>query len=206
MLGVDIIEAAMLPALVIAFLAGMISFLSPCVLPIVPSYLAYMSGITLSDAKEKDSSKSVFWVAMCFVMGLSTVFLILGFAASALGSIFLSNQGSFNLVAGLVIMLFGLHFIKIIRLGFLDQELRFGASSRDGTAFGAFVLGLAFAFGWTPCIGPQLASILVLAASEKTVSQGTILLGVYAIGLGLPFLIVALFLNRLSATMFWLKR
>ena len=103
-------------------------------------------------------------------------------------------------------MLFGLHFLKIVKLGFLDQEVRFGASSRDGSAFGAYVLGLAFAFGWTPCIGPQLAVILTLAASEETVSQGTILLGIYALGLGLPFLLVALCLNRLSGTVIWLKR
>ena len=103
-------------------------------------------------------------------------------------------------------MLFGLHFLKIVNLGFLDREVRFGASSRDGSAFGAYVLGLAFAFGWTPCIGPQLAAILALAASEETVSQGTILLGIYALGLGLPFLLVALCLNRLSGTVIWLKR
>ena len=205
MFGIDILDAAMFPALLIAFLAGVISFLSPCVLPIVPPYLAYISGISLTEVREKDNPKSVFLPAVFFVMGLSTVFLILGFTASALGTIFLFYQKSFNLIAGLVIMLFGLHFLKIIRIGFLDREIRFGASSQDGSAFGAYVLGLAFAFGWTPCIGPQLASILTLAASEGSVSQGTFLLGIYALGLGLPFLIVALFLKRLSGTITWLK-
>ena len=206
MFGIDIIDAAMLPALIVAFLAGVISFVSPCVLPIVPPYLAYMSGITVGEVNKKDSAKSVICAALFFVLGLSTVFLILGFTASALGIIFISYQKSFNLIAGLIIMLFGLHFLKIVNLGFLDREVRFAASSRDGSAFGAYVLGLAFAFGWTPCIGPQLAAILALAASEETVSQGTILLGIYALGLGLPFLLVALCLNRLSGTVIWLKR
>ena len=205
MFGIDLLDAAMLPALLIAFVAGVFSFLSPCVLPIVPPYLTYMSGISLAEAEEQDNPKSIFLPAVFFVMGLSTIFLILGFTASALGTVFLLYQKSFNLFSGLVIMLFGLHFLRIIRLGFLDREIRFGASSQDGTAFGAYVLGLAFAFGWTPCIGPQLASILTLAASEGSVSHGTILLGLYALGLGLPFLIVALFLKRLSGTVTWLK-
>jgi len=105
-----------------------------------------------------------------------------------------------------LVMGFGLHFLGILRIGFLEREARFDASSQNGSAFGAYVLGLAFAFGWTPCIGPQLASILTLAASEGSVARGTTLLGVYALGLGVPFLLVALFLSRLSATLTWLKR
>ena len=205
MFGVDILDAAMFPALIIAFLAGIISFLSPCVLPIVPPYLAYISGITLTEATEKENSKTVFFAAVFFVMGLSTVFLILGFTASTIGKTFVFYQDSFKLIAGLVVMLFGLHFLRLFRLGFLDHEARFKATSQNGSAFGAYVLGLAFAFGWTPCIGPQLAAILTLAASEGSVSQGTLLLGTYALGLGLPFLIVALFLNRLSGTVNWFK-
>ncbi|MEK9734887.1 MAG: cytochrome c biogenesis protein CcdA [Paracoccaceae bacterium] len=206
MFGIDIIDATLIPALTLAFLAGVISFLSPCVLPIVPPYLAYMSGISLSEATAKSKAVSVFLPAVFFVLGLSTVFLILGFTASALGTVFLSYQDILITISGLLVMGFGLHFLGILRIGFLEREARFDASSQNGSAFGAYVLGLAFAFGWTPCIGPQLASILTLAASEGSVARGTVLLGVYALGLGVPFLLVALFLSRLSATLTWLKR
>ena len=206
MFGIDIIDATLIPALTLAFLAGVISFLSPCVLPIVPPYLAYMSGISLSEATDNNKAVSVFLPAVFFVLGLSTVFLILGFTASALGTVFLSYQDILITISGLLVMGFGLHFLGILRIGFLEREARFVASSQNGSAFGAYVLGLAFAFGWTPCIGPQLASILTLAASEGSVARGTTLLGVYALGLGVPFLLVALFLSRLSATLTWLKR
>ena len=206
MFGIDIIDATLIPALSLAFLAGIISFLSPCVLPIVPPYLAYMSGISIADATNNDKPVSVFLPALFFVLGLSTVFLILGFAASALGTLFLSYQDALNTIAGLLVMGFGLHFLGILRLGLLEREARFEASSQNGSAFGAYVLGLAFAFGWTPCIGPQLASILTLAASEGSLVRGTTLLGIYAVGLGVPFLLVAVFLNRLSNALNWLKQ
>ena len=206
MFGIDIIDATLIPALTLAFLAGVISFLCPCVLPIVPPYLAYMSGISLSEATDNNKAVSIFLPAVFFVLGLSTVFLILGFTASALGTVFLSYQDILITISGLLVMGFGLHFLGILRIGFLEREARFEASSQNGSAFGAYVLGLAFAFGWTPCIGPQLASILTLAASEGSVARGTTLLGVYALGLGVPFLLVALFLSRLSATLTWLKR
>jgi len=206
MFGIDIIDATLIPAMTLAFLAGVISFLSPCVLPIVPPYLAYMSGISLSEGTDKNKVVSIFLSAVFFVLGLSTVFLILGFTASALGTVFLSYQDTLITISGILVMGFGLHFLGILRIGFLEREARFEASSQNGSAFGAYVLGLAFAFGWTPCIGPQLASILTLAASEGSVARGTTLLGVYALGLGVPFLLVALFLSRLSATLTWLKR
>ena len=206
MFGIDIIDATLIPAMTLAFLAGVISFLSPCVLPIVPPYLAYMSGISLSEATDNNKAVSIFLPAVFFVLGLSTVFLILGFTASALGTVFLSYQDTLITISGILVMGFGLHFLGILRIGFLEREARFEASSQNGSAFGAYVLGLAFAFGWTPCIGPQLASILTLAASEGSVARGTTLLGVYALGLGMPFLLVALFLSRLSATLTRLKR
>ena len=191
MFGIDIIDATLIPALSLSFLAGIISFLSPCVLPIVPPYLAYMSGISISDATGNDKPVSLFLPALFFVLGLSTVFLILGFAASALGKLFLSYQDALNTIAGFLVMGFGLHFLGIVRIELLEREARFEASSRNGSAFGAYVLGLAFAFGWTPCIGPQLASILTMAASEASLVRGTALLGIYAVGLGVPFLLVA---------------
>ncbi|MEC7669591.1 MAG: cytochrome c biogenesis protein CcdA [Pseudomonadota bacterium] len=204
MFGIEIIDAGLLPALLVALVAGVISFLSPCVLPVVPPYLAYMSGTTMSDLNS-DKNRALL-PALFFVMGLSTVFLILGFAASAIGSVFLQYQSWFNTFAGILVMIFGAHFVGAINIPFLNREARFDAGDQGGTAFGAYLLGLAFAFGWTPCIGPQLGAILSLAASEASISKGLILLGVYAAGLGIPFLLVAAFLPRLTALMAWMKR
>lgn len=196
-----------MPAMFVALLAGVMSFLSPCVLPIVPPYLAYMSGVSLNDLQHKVEARNrALLPALFFVMGLSTVFLFLGFTASAIGVAFLQYQGYFNTVAGLLVMGFGLHFIGIYRIPFLDREARLDAGDRGGSAFGAYILGLAFAFGWTPCIGPQLGAILSIAASEASVARGTFLLGIYAAGLGIPFLLVAAFLPRLTGVMGWMKR
>jgi cytochrome c-type biogenesis protein len=207
MFGFDIFDASLLPAMLIAATAGVLSFLSPCVLPIVPPYLAYMGGISVSEMEgETAARRRVMTSALFFVLGLSTVFLFLGFTASAFGRFFLSNQDWFIIFAGLVIMVFGAHFIGVYRIGFLDREMRMDAGDRGGSAFGAYVLGLAFAFGWTPCIGPILGSILSLAASEADVARGTTLLAAYALGLGIPFLLVAAFFPRLTGLMSWMKR
>ncbi len=207
MFGIDIIDAGLLPAMFVALVAGVISFLSPCVLPIVPPYLAYMSGVSLSELQSETAGRRrATLAALCFVLGLSTVFLFLGFTASALGAVFLTYQDWFNTAAGIVVMVFGAHFVGVYRIGFLDREARMDVGDKGGSAFGAYVLGLAFAFGWTPCIGPQLGAILSLAASEASVARGTSLLAVYALGLGVPFLLVAAFLPRLSGLMGWMKR
>lgn len=206
MFGIEIIDAGMMPAMLVALMAGVISFLSPCVLPIVPPYLAYMSGVSVSELNREGGGRSVALPALFFVLGLSTVFLLLGFAASALGKMFLAYQDSFSTVAGIVIMIFGAHFIGVYRIGFLDREARMDVGDQGGSAMGAYVLGLAFAFGWTPCIGPQLGAILSLAASEANIGKGLVLLGTYAIGLGIPFLLVALYLPRLGGVMGWMKR
>jgi cytochrome c-type biogenesis protein len=208
MFGIDILDASLLPAMLVAFAAGMISFLSPCVLPIVPPYLAYMGGISVEDMRggAVAARTRTLLPAAFFVLGLSTVFLFLGFAASAFGAFFLSGAGWFNTGAGLVVMAFGLHFLGILRIPFLEREVRLEAGDRGGSALGAYVLGLAFAFGWTPCIGPQLGAILSLAASEANIARGTTLLGTYAVGLGLPFLAVAAFFPRLGRLMAFMKR
>ena len=179
MFGIEIIDAGLLPAIFVALLAGVVSFLSPCVLPIVPPYLAYMSGVSLAELQNGAAARNrAVLPALFFVMGLSTVFLFLGFTASAIGVAFLQYQDYFNTIAGLLVMAFGAHFIGIYRISFLDREARLDAGDRGGSAFGAYVLGLAFAFGWTPCIGPQLGAILSLAASEASVARGTFLWGV----------------------------
>ena len=207
MFGIDLIDASLVPSLAIALVAGLLSFLSPCVLPIVPPYLAYMSGVSVSDlsAGAKGSRKALL-TALFFVLGLSTVFLFLGFAASAFGAFFLQNQQVFNWVAGAVVIVFGLHFLGAFTIPFLNRDARLDAGDQGGSAFGAYLLGLAFAFGWTPCIGPQLGMILSLAASEGSVARGTLLLAVYAAGLGIPFLLVAAFFPRMQGLMGWMKR
>jgi len=206
MFGIDLIDAALLPAMLIALAAGVLSFLSPCVLPIVPPYLAYMGGISMGDMRDNATARRrVIVPALFFVMGLSTVFLLLGFTASVFGAFFLQNQVLFSRISGVVVIIFGLHFLGAFRIPLLDREARLDAGDRGGTAFGAYVLGLAFAFGWTPCIGPQLGAILSLAAQEGSVQRGTMLLAVYALGLGLPFLLAALFVERSLGLMQRLK-
>lgn len=214
MFGINLFDAGLGPAALVALVAGILSFLSPCVLPVVPPYLAYMGGITVGDMKgSRRARRRILLPALFFVMGLSTVFLLLGFAASAFGTFFLTNSRLFGQVAGVIIILFGLHFLGILRIPFLNHEARIDAGDQGGSALGAFVLGLAFAAGWTPCIGPQLGTILSLAAQTDSIGRGTILLGIYAVGLGLPFLLSALFIehamgamNRLKRHMGWIER
>ena len=205
--NVALMDASLLPAMLIALVAGVLSFLSPCVLPIVPPYLAYMGGVSVTELDETAAARRrVMVAAFMFVLGLSTVFLILGMAFSTLGRALLQWQGWFVPIAGIVVMIFGAHFIGVFRLGFLDREARVATGDNGGSAFGAYVLGLAFAFGWTPCLGPILGTILGLAASEGDVGRGTVLLAMYALGLGLPFLAVAAFFPRLKGPMAWMKR
>ena len=206
MFGIDLFDAAMLPAMGVAMLAGVLSFLSPCVLPIVPPYLAYMGGIRMAEMQGGEARGRAVLPALFFVLGLSTVFLFLGFTASMMGMFFLQNQEWFVRIAGVVVIVFGLHFLGVFRIPILDREARMDAGDRGGSAFGAYLLGLAFAFGWTPCIGPQLGAILTLAANEASVTRGTTLLGIYAAGLGIPFLLAAMFIDRSMGLMNRLKR
>lgn len=207
MFGIDLIDASLLPAITIALMAGVLSFLSPCVLPIIPPYLAYMGGISMAQLTDGAAARRPAIVAsVFFVLGLSTVFLILGFTASALGRFFLQNQVLFGQIAGAVIIIFGLHFIGIFRIPLLMREARLDAGDKGGSAIGAYVLGLAFAFGWTPCIGPILGAILSLSAQEDSIARGMVLMGFYAFGLGLPFILSAIFINRAMGMMNRLKR
>ncbi|EPX87127.1 Cytochrome c biogenesis protein [Rubellimicrobium thermophilum DSM 16684] len=197
-----ILDATLLPAMAVALFGGVLSFLSPCVLPIVPPYLAYMSGMTMGElSRTRGAPRQVLTAAAFFVLGLSTVFLLLGAAASALGRALLQWQDWFVPLAGAVIMLFGLHFLGIFRIPILARERRIEAGDRGGSALGAYVLGLAFAFGWTPCLGPILGAILGIAATEASLARGTVLLAAYAVGLGIPFLLAAAFFPRLGKTM-----
>jgi cytochrome c-type biogenesis protein len=197
MLDFSILDAGLALATLLALAGGLLSFLSPCVLPVVPPYLAYMSGISMSEmTSATEARKRVILPALFFVMGLSTIFLLLGFAASKLGIFFLSNQEWFNRIAGIIVITFGLHFLGLIRIPFLMREARLDAGDQGGSAFGAFLLGLAFAAGWTPCNGPILSGILTMVAREADVTRGLYLMGIYSIGLGLPFLLSAIFITR----------
>ncbi|MEM7270737.1 MAG: cytochrome c biogenesis protein CcdA [Pseudomonadota bacterium] len=186
--------------LLTAFAGGLLSFLSPCVLPLVPPYLAFMAGTTLDQLTEDEGAddvlaRRVLISACCFVLGLATVFVALGAGASVIGQTLLQNKDILGQIAGAVIILLGVHFLGIIRIPFLYREARFDAGGQAGGFVGAYIIGLAFAFGWTPCIGPILATILVLAGQEETIMQGVFMLAVYAAGLGLPFIIAALFIK-----------
>lgn len=207
MFGIDIIDAGLLPAMFIALVAGVISFLSPCVLPIVPPYLAYLGGISMQDMENNTSARRHTVIcAMFFALGLSTVFILLGIAVSAMGQFMLQNQEWFGRASGVVIVFFGLHFMGVLNLPFLYREARLDAGDKGGSAFGAYILGLAFAFGWTPCIGPILGTILSLAAQEDSFARSTVLMTLYAIGLGIPFVLAAVFISRAMRIMNKFKR
>lgn len=207
MFGIDVIDASLLPAMLFAVLGGLLSFMSPCVLPVAVPYLAYMGGVSVRDMDADRSARTKALItALFFALGLSTVFMLLGFGASLLGGLFLKNQDWFIMAAGAMVLVFGLHFIGLYRIRFLDQEARVDAGDKGGSAFGAYVLGLAFAFGWTPCLGPILGSILTVAATDGDSTRGTLLLALYAAGLGVPFLLLAAFLPHLGGLMTWMKR
>ena len=177
-----------------ALVAGLISFLSPCVLPLVPPYLVYLSGLSLERFADKEPEPRVrretVLGAMLFVLGFTTVFVALGASASAVGGLVRVYSDILSKIAGVAIIIMGLHFLGVFRLAFLMVEKRVEVPKPAGL-WGAYVMGLAFAFGWTPCIGPILAAILAVAASEATVAKGAGLLAVYSLGLGIPFLLAA---------------
>jgi cytochrome c-type biogenesis protein len=180
-----------------AFGAGLLSFLSPCVLPLVPPYLCFLGGVTLDEVTNAEPPKPaimrrVFLAALLFVVGFSTVFVSLGATASAIGQLVADYLDVLAKIAGVVIAILGLHFMGLLKIPFLYREARFQTESKPTSLVGAYVVGLAFAFGWTPCVGPILAAILFVAGSDDSVMYGTSLLGAYSAGLGVPFLLAAL--------------
>ena len=184
--------------LLTAFAAGFISFLSPCVLPLVPGYISYVSGSTLDDAQGSSKSRfSTLFVSACFVSGFSSIFVALGASATAISQALLSWRYEATLIGGGIIVLFGVFMTGLIPMPWLQSELRFHGDARVGGPLGAYVLGLAFGFGWTPCIGPVLGAILTLSAVSATASAGVALLTAYSIGLGAPFILAAAFTDRL---------
>lgn len=178
--------------------AGALSFLSPCVLPLVPPYLCYMAGVTVDDFREGRAAptaqrSALAGAAIAFVLGFSTVFVLLGLTASAFGRLLLAYKYELGFVSGALIMLMGLNFLGLVRIPFLSREARFQTEGRPASLAASYVMGLAFAFGWTPCIGPVLSPILTLAAGRGTLVEGAAMLAAYSIGLGIPFLVAAFF-------------
>ncbi len=180
-----------------AFLAGLISFLSPCVLPLVPGYISLISGLSVEQLQDSEQAKlaPILASSIAFVLGFSAVFVALGASASAVGKFLLINKPVFYKIAGAIIILFGLHLTGLLKISYLYREKRFQGTPRSMGWLGAFLIGLAFAFGWTPCIGPILGTVLTLAATKEKVSQGINLLAVYSAGLGVPFLLTTLGIN-----------
>jgi cytochrome c-type biogenesis protein len=192
------------PTFLAAFVAGVLSFISPCVLPLIPGYLSYISGLTLDEMQGTGETAMSFGTArrrvlsasIFFILGFSFVFICFGAAASVLGQYMLERQRLLAKIAAVIVILFGLHTMGVLRIGWLYSEKRVQVERKPTTLFGAFFVGLAFAFGWTPCIGPILAGILAIAGTQQTVGQGVRLLAVYSAGLGLPFLLTALAINQ----------
>jgi cytochrome c-type biogenesis protein len=179
-----------------AFLGGLLSFISPCVLPLVPAYISFMSGVSVENLVEKEERSPIFGdlflSSLLFVAGFSLVFVILGASATYLGRMVASQMGLLRKVAGILLVVFGIHTMGIYRIGFLNYEKRLHLQTGRRTRVQAFLMGIVFAFGWTPCIGPILAGILALAGTQESVRFGILLLLVYALGLGLPFLLTGM--------------
>ena len=177
-----------------AFLAGLLSFASPCVLPLVPAYLAYMGGVSIEDMLEEGWARArwvVLLAALCFVAGFSTVFVALGATASWIGQAISAYLGWLSYLAGVLIILMGLHFLGVLPIPVLHRTARVGVTHRPESMIGAYLIGLAFGFGWSPCVGPVLAAILLIAGAKGSAGEGARLLFVYSLGIGVPFLVAA---------------
>lgn len=183
-----------------ALLAGFLSFVSPCVLPIVPPYLAYLAGVSFSEISgeeiEAGTARRIILSSIFFVLGFTTVFVALGATASFIGQAIAQYFGTLSIIAGILIIIMGLHFLGVFRIGLLYREARIDVASKPAGFGGAYVMGLAFAFGWTPCVGPVLAAILFVAGAEDTALRGAMLLAVYSLGIGIPFILAAAFATR----------
>ncbi|HYT74559.1 MAG TPA: cytochrome c biogenesis protein CcdA [Vicinamibacterales bacterium] len=187
-------------SLLAAFAAGFLSFVSPCVLPLIPGYISFVSGISVEemrgDVAPSTSRLQIFFTSLAFVVGFSIVFVTLGASATAVGKFLFARLPLFSKIAGVILIIFGLHTMGVFRLAFLETEKRIHSQRKPAGPFGAMLVGIAFAFGWTPCIGPILGGILAIAGSRNSVAQGVTLLAVYSLGLGIPFLITSLAINQ----------
>jgi len=179
----------------IAFLAGLISFLSPCVLPLIPGYISYISGTSFNEIKKKEKNLIVI-KTISFTLGFSFVFIALGSTASFIGKFFLVNSNIFRIVAGLIIIFFSLHLIGIINFNFMNKNIKIFTNQQSNSLAFPLIVGATFGFGWTPCIGPILGSILTLAAIEANINKSILLLSSYSLGLAIPFIISGILIDR----------
>jgi cytochrome c-type biogenesis protein len=184
-----------------AVTAGLISFVSPCVLPVVPAYLSFVSGMSIEEMRSSTAvglgkRRRVLMNCLAFVAGFSLVFIALGASATTVGAFLLEKSKILSQVAGIVIVIFGLNTMGILKIPFLNYERRFHQNTKAAGLVGSFIVGLAFAFGWTPCIGPILGAILGVASTRETVGEGMVLLSAYSLGLGVPFLLAGLSVDR----------
>jgi cytochrome c-type biogenesis protein len=185
-----------------AFGAGVLSFISPCVLPLVPGYISFVSGVSFDQMQAADAAsraatrRQMLITSLAFVLGFSLVFICLGASATAIGHLLRHQKTILERIAGALIIIFGLHLAGVFRIKWLDKDTRVQTSGRPASPIGAFLVGLAFAFGWTPCIGPILGGILAIAGSKNSVGEGVGLLAVYSAGLGIPFLVTSLAIDR----------
>jgi cytochrome c-type biogenesis protein len=196
-------------SLISAFVAGIASFISPCVLPLVPGYISFISGVSLERLREDQTERTrrnVMITSLIFIAGFSTVFILLGASATYAGRFLLQNKILFNRIAGVLIIIFGLHVAGLFQIKFLNYEKRLKVGQKPVGVISSFLIGLAFAAGWTPCIGPILATILIVASNQQTSVQGVLLLGCYSLGLGIPFFLTAVALNSFFNVFSWIKR
>ncbi len=186
--------------LFVAFTAGLLSFLSPCVLPLIPGYISFIAGLSIEELQREEKKPGLVWQvtlnSIFFVLGFSFIFIALGASATTLGELLLGKLQFLSKLAGIIIILFGLHMTHLLPLKFLYYEKRVQINKKPLGFLGSFLVGTAFAFGWTPCIGPILAGILAYAGTQETVYQGILLLGSYSLGLGIPFILTGLSINR----------
>lgn len=182
-----------------AFLAGLLSFASPCVLPLVPAYLGFLAGAAAEGADGTPARRNILGAALLFVLGFASVFILLGATASSLGRVLMDHIETLTLLSGALLVVFGLHMTGLIRIPLLYRQARLEPMARPAGLIGPYVVGLAFGFGWSPCVGPVLAAILLVAGAEASVGRGMLLLAIYAAGIGIPFLIAAAFTERFLA-------
>ena len=181
----------------ISFVAGVLSFLSPCILPLIPIYISYITGISIEQLQESKNTLKIFIISLFFISGFTLIFVLMGASATAIGNFILKKKNILRIIGGIIIIIFGLHLIGILKIKKLYTEKRIVLKNKKTGYLSSFLLGMAFSAGWTPCVGPVLSSILIIAANEKTVLRGIILLFTYSIGIGIPFLITSLLLNKL---------
>ncbi|MBO7431541.1 MAG: sulfite exporter TauE/SafE family protein [Elusimicrobia bacterium] len=187
--------------------AGILTFISPCILPLVPVYITLVTGLSVEELDNKKNLLSVFLSSLCFVLGFTTVFVFLGLSVTIIGQFFLNNLNILRTVGGIIIIAFGLHLIGIFKIKILYKQFGWiDKIKRTSNYFTIYLIGCAFAFSWTPCVDPILASILIMAATQGTVAKGTFLLLVYSLGLAIPFILTALFINRFFTVFNTLKK